>query len=81
MKTIKGKKENEPLHDKTNKMTCMPSKDSDQPCAQRVAQDPSILHADCEDSDQTGRMPRLILVFAGPTYHFVGLIMRWLILP
>ena len=56
-------------HDKTNKMTA-PSKDSDQPghpqsdqsslCVQWVANDPSILHADSEDSDQTGRMPRLI---------------------
>ena len=39
-------------HDKTNKMACAPSEDSDQ--------DPSFLHADREDSDQTGRMPRLI---------------------
>ena len=29
-------------------------------CAQWVAKDPSFLHADSEDSDQTGRMPRLI---------------------
>ena len=33
-------------------------------CAQWVAKDPSFLHADKEDSDQTGRMPRLIWVFA-----------------
>ena len=32
--------------------------------AQWVAKDPSILHTDSEDSDQTGRMPRLICVFA-----------------
>ena len=63
---------NEPLHDKTNIMTRVPSEDSDQPvhppslirvrCAltQWVANDPSFLHADSEDSDQTGRMPRLI---------------------
>ena len=31
-----------------------------------------------EDSDQTGRMPRLIWVFAGRT-HFVGFVMSWLI--
>ena len=31
-----------------------------------------------KDSDQTGRMPRLIWVFAGPTCHFVGFVMRWL---
>ena len=36
-------------------------------CAQWVAKDPSFLHADSEDSDQTGRMPRLIWVFAGRT--------------
>ena len=58
-------------HDKTNKMACVPSEDSDQPlhspslirvlrCAQWVAKDPSFLQADSEDSDQTGRMPRLI---------------------
>ena len=36
-------------------------------CAQSVAKDLSFLHADSEDSDQTGRMPRLIWVFAGRT--------------
>ena len=43
--------------------------DSDQSslCALKVAKDPSFLHADIEDSDQTGQMPRLILVFAGRT--------------
>ena len=34
--------------------------------------------AHCEDSDQTGRMPRLIWVFAGRTDHFVGFVMSWL---
>ena len=34
-------------------------------CAQWVAKDPSFLHADSKESDQTGRMPRLIWVFAG----------------
>ena len=29
-------------------------------CAQWEAKDPSVLHADSEDSDQTGQMPRLI---------------------
>ena len=29
-------------------------------CAQWVAKDSSFLHADSEDSDQFGRMPRLI---------------------
>ena len=57
---------------------CAPSEDSDQPgirpvwsesslFAQWVAKDPSFLHADSEDSDQTGRMPRLIWVFARRT--------------
>ena len=36
-------------------------------CAQCVAKDPSFPHADREDSDQTGQMPRLIWVFAGRT--------------
>ena len=31
-----------------------------------------FLHGDSEDSDQTGRMPRLIGVFAGRTCHIVG---------
>ena len=31
-----------------------------------------------EDSDQTGRMPRLIRVFAGHKDHSVGFVMRWL---
>ena len=35
-----------------------------------------FLHAESEDSDQTGRMPRLICVFAGRNGHFVGLVIR-----
>ena len=57
---------------------CVPNEDSDQPghspvrsesslCPQWVAKDPSFLHADSKDSEQTGRMPRLIWVFAGCT--------------
>ena len=34
-------------------------------CTQWIAQDPKFLHADSEDSDQTGQMPRLIWVFTG----------------
>ena len=45
-------------------------------CTQWVAKEPSFLRADSEDSDQTGRMPRLIRVFAGRTNHFVGFVMR-----
>ena len=60
--------QNEPRHDKTNKMSVCPAKtqisigihpvwsESSQ-SAQWVAKDPSFLHADSEDSDQTGRMP------------------------
>ena len=32
--------------------------------------------AHSEDSDQNGRMPKLIWVFAGRTCHFVGFLMR-----
>ena len=42
-------------------------------CAQRVAKEPSFLHTDSEDSDQTGQMPRLIWIFAGCTCHFTVL--------
>ena len=80
----------EPPRDKTNILTCAPSEDSDQPgfrpvwsesslCAQWVAKDPSFLHADSEDSDKTGRMPRLIWVFVGRTCYFVGFVTRRLI--
>ena len=81
----------EPPHDKTNKMTVRPAKtqislgirpvwSETSLCAQRVAEDPSLLHADSEDSDQTRRMPRLIWVFAKRNCHFVGFIIRRLIL-
>ena len=49
------------------------NKDADQP-----AKDPSFLHADCEDPDQTGRMPRLIWLRWAHT-HFVGFVMSRLI--
>ena len=44
-------------------------------CAQWVAKDRSFLHANSEDSDQTGRMPRLIWVFAGRTLPL--LVLSW----
>ena len=70
-------------------MACAPSEDSDQPghphslirvfaYAQWVAKDPRFLHTDGEDSDQTGRMPRLIWIFAGRTGHTIGLVTLWL---
>ena len=43
-------------------------------CAQWVAKGPSFLHAESEDSDQTGRMPRLIWVFVGRTVLLVVLL-------
>ena len=81
---------NDPPQDTTNKMTCAPSQDSDQPwhppsliialmSTQWIAKDPRFLHGDREDSDQTVQMPRLILVFAGCTCHFVGFVMWQLI--
>ena len=48
-------------------------------CTKWVAKGSRFLHADSEDSDQTGQIPRLIWVFAGHTGHFVGFVMRWLI--
>ena len=48
-------------------------------CTQWTAKDPMLLHADSEDSDQTGQMLRLIWVFAGHTGHFVGFVMLWFI--
>ena len=42
------------------------------------AKDPVFLHANGEDSDQTGRMSRLIWVFAGRIGHVVGFFMLWL---
>ena len=65
---------NEPRHDKTNKMSVRPAKTGIRPVysesslyAVWVAKDTRFLHADSEDSDQTGRMPKLIWVFAGRT--------------
>ena len=45
-------------------------------CAQWVANDLSFLYADSKDSDQTGRMPRLIWVFAGRTLILLVLTCR-----
>ena len=68
----------EPRYDKTNKLSVRPAKtqislgirpawSESSLCAQWVAMDPSFIHADSEDSDHTGRMHRLIWVFAGRT--------------
>ena len=45
-------------------------------CAHWVAKDPSFLLAHSEDSDQTGRRPRLIWVFAGHTATLLVLLCR-----
>ena len=77
----------EPRHDKTNKMAVRPAKtqislgiypvwSESSLCAQWVAKDPRFLHADSEDSDQTGRTPRLIRVFAGRTLTLLVLSYR-----
>ena len=74
---------NKPPHDKTNKMTVRPAKtqisrgirplwSESSLCAQWVAKDPSFLHADSEDSDQTGQMPRLLRLAHS---HVVGFVM------
>ena len=57
----------EPLHDKTNKMTVCPAK----------TQISLGIWIKCTVKTL---MPQLIRVFAGRTCHFVGFIMRWLIL-
>ena len=45
-------------------------------CALMIAKDLSFPHVGSKDSDQTGRMSRLIWVFALRTCHFVGLVAR-----
>ena len=79
----------EPRHDKTNKISVRPAKtqislgirpvwSESSLCAQWIAKDTSFLHADSEDSGQTGRMPRLIWVFAGCTVTLLVLSCRGL---
>ena len=69
-------KKNEPQQDKTNRMTYVPSKDSDRPGHLLFMESKwfKFLHVDRQDSDQTGKMPRLIWVFAGRTGHLVGFV-------
>ena len=50
----------EPPQDKNNKMSLRPAKT-------QISLGLRFLHADSEDADQTGRMPRMIRVFAGCT--------------
>ena len=85
-KTTRFKRINEPRHDNTNKVSVRPAKtqislgirpvwSESSLCAQWVAKDPRFLHADSENSDQTGRMPRLIWVFTGHTLTL--LVLSW----
>ena len=77
---------NEPPLDKTNKVSVRPAKtqislgicpgwSESSLCAQWVAKGPSFLHADSEDFDQTGWMPRLTWVSAGRTVTL--LVLSW----
>ena len=74
----------EPRHDKTNKVSVCPEKiqirlpvwSEPSLCPQWIAKDLGFLHAASKDSDQTGRMPRLIWVFAGRTLTLLALSCR-----
>ena len=77
---------NEPSHDKTNKMTVRPAKTQISLGIRPVWSESSLSAwrklgllanhwAQSEDSDQTGRMPRLIWVFAGRTATL--LVLSW----
>ena len=76
----------EPHCDKTNKMAVCPTKtqislgirpvwSESSLCAPWVAKDPSFLHANSEDPDQTGQMPSVIWVSAGRTATL--LVLSW----
>ena len=65
-------------HDKTNKTTCAPSEDLDQPghppsslSALWVAKDPRVLHADSKDSDLSGRAHRSFCLFCPAQVNFI----------
>ena len=81
---IISKLKNEPQHDKSNKMTCAPSEDSDQPghppnlirvFPHEENLGPWLPFERTANTDQTGQMSRLIWVLAGRTGHFVGFVM------
>ena len=72
-KTVSSGLSYETRHDKTNKMSVRPAKtqislgirpvwSESSLCAQWVAKDPRFLHADSEDSDQTGRTLTLLVL-------------------
>ena len=69
----------DPMHDKPSKWHVRLAKTQIiLGFSQCVAKIPNFLHVDSNGSDHTGRLPRLIWVFAGRTCHFVGFVMRWL---
>ena len=78
------RRKNEPQHDKTNKITCAPSENSDKPghlpslirvfaVPSMGSLGPNVFHVDSKDSDQTGQMPGLIWVFTGAKVIFLVL--------
>ena len=74
---------NAQCHQRRLRSDCTQS-DQSSLCIQCVAKNPRFLHADSEDSDQTGRMLRQILVFAGRICNFIGFVQHqstqtWLI--
>ena len=69
-----------PPHGKTNKMACVhlgirPVWSESLLCAQWVAKYPNFLHADSEDSDQTGQMPGWSESLLGT--HATSLVLSW----
>ena len=70
---------NEPQHDKTNNMKWASCENKDHPGHPLSARRKLAFKAQSEDSDQTGRMSRLIWVFGGRTDHFVGFVLLLLI--
>ena len=88
-KTNVMKNTHEPQHDKTNKVTVRPAKTQISLGIRPVWSESSLsawrnlgslathwVHS--KDSDQTGRMPRLILSLRWAHTHFIGFVMSWL---
>ena len=69
---------NEPKQDKTHKMICAHSKDRQPLLSVWRKFGPRLPIKHTSKIDQTGRMPKLIWVFAGCTGHFVGFVLLWL---
>ena len=89
MKIRQERDTSETTHDNTNKMTVRPAKTQISLGIRPVWTESSLSAGrklgclathwwHSEDSDHTGRMPRLFCVFAGRTGHFVGFVVLWL---